>query len=174
MAFGYSRLIEKMEDISTPEIDLEKADSGFGNTVVYSGLVVGVLDGTAAVVNSALRGVTPDRVFQYIASGVLGRSAFEGGAVPIALGVLLHFVVALGAATAFFFASRFLPILTRRPFIFGPLYGIAVFFFMREVISPLSLVSRIPATVSVMITGILIHILFVGLPIALIQKRLER
>lgn len=164
------------EKIATSQIDDTKADWGSLKALVYSGLAVGVLDGLAATVNSAMRGVTPDRVFQYIASGVLGRTAYEGGAATIALGVLLHFVVAFGAAAVFLIASRFLPFLTRHPFVFGPLYGVAVFFFMREVVSPLSLIGRTATpTISGTIIGIVIHILFVGLPIALIQRnRLER
>lgn len=139
--------------------------------VLYSGLAVGVLDGLAATISAGLRGVSPINVFQYVASGLLGRSAFEGG-LPIALfGVLLHFVVAFGASVVFFAASRFLPFLTQWPFIVGPLYGIAVFFAMRDIVVPMSLITRTAApTVASIVTGIVIHILFVGLPIALITR----
>ena len=67
-------------------------------------MAVGILDGLAAVVTAAVRGISPDRVFQYIASGILGRAAFEGGAATIAFGLLLHFIVALGAASVFVLA----------------------------------------------------------------------
>jgi len=136
-----------------------------------AGTAVGVLDGLAAVASAGQRGVTPDRVFQYISSGILGRSAFEGGWPTIVLGVFLHFVVAFGASTVFILAARSISILNRLPFVIGPIYGVIVYFFMSEVVSALSNVSRGPRTVSGTITGILIHIFFVGLPIALVNAR---
>jgi hypothetical protein len=140
-------------------------------TIALAGLTVGVLDGLAAVTAAAVRGVGPDRVFQYISSGILGRSAFEVGAATVVLGVLLHFVVAFGAAAVFVFAARSIAFLRTNPLIIGPLYGIAVYFFMSEIVSALSNVSRQPRTLSGTITGILIHIFFVGPPIALITWR---
>ena len=134
-------------------------------------MAVGILDGLAAVVTAAVRGISPDRVFQYIASGILGRAAFEGGAATIALGLLLHFIVALGAASVFVLAARSIPFLNRYPLVSGPIYGIIVYFFMSEVVSALSNVSRQPRTLTATATGILIHIFFVGLPIALISSK---
>lgn len=75
-------------------------------TIALAGAAVGVLDGIAAVVAAGIRGVSPDRVFQYISSGLLGRSSFEGGAGTIILGVVLHLVVAVGAAAVFVTAAR--------------------------------------------------------------------
>lgn len=139
--------------------------------IVVAGAAVGVLDGLAAVVSAGLRGITPDRVFQYISSGLLGRSAFEGGIATILLGILLHFVVAFAAAAVFILSARSIPFLTRYPWVTGPIYGVLVYFFMSEVVSALSNVSRQPRTLSGTITGILIHIFFVGLPIALVSSR---
>ena len=63
--------------------------------VLVGGLVVGALDGLYAVIASLVRGGDPTRVFMGVASGLLGReAAFRGGAGPVALGVVLHFVVA--------------------------------------------------------------------------------
>jgi len=142
--------------------------------VVVAGTVVGVLDGLAAMANAGIRGVSPDRVFQYIASGIFGRTAFEGGAAMVALGILLHFVVAFGASAVFVFAARSLSFLNRFPFITGPLYGVAVYFFMGEIVSALSNVTRGTRTLSGTVTGILIHVLFVGLPIALISSKFSK
>ncbi len=140
-------------------------------TILYAGLAVGVLDGIAASVNAGFSGVSPVRVFQYVASGLLGRAAFDGG-IPIAvLGLLLHFVVALGASTVFVAASRFLPFLTRLPFVFGPVYGVIVYFVMREIVSPLSLTNPGTPTTKGTVIMIIIHILVVGLPIALITRK---
>lgn len=143
-------------------------------SIVYGGLAIGVLDGLAAGTNAYLRGGTPSRVFQYVASGWLGPSSYNHGLRSVLLGVFFHFCVAFGAATVFLFFSRSFPILIRNALLFGPLYGIAVYFFMGRIVVPLSNARRLPFSYSSLITGIIIHILFVGLPIALLARRSAR
>ncbi len=140
-------------------------------TIVFGGLTVGVLDGLAATINAGIRGITPDRVFQYISSGLLGRDSYEGGAATVILGILLHFVVAFGVAAVFYLLSSNLPLLVRYALIAGPLYGIAVYFIMGYVIVPMSRVAQPPFNIRGLITGIIIHMLFVGTPVALWAKR---
>ena len=153
----------------------EAKASPFLRTILYCGTVVGVLDGIAATVSTVLQGGNPIRVFQYIASGMIGRAAFQGGWATFALGLLLHFVVAFGASLVFVLAGRVLPRLARVPFhITGPIYGVLVYFFMRDVVIPLSLVTRLNYTPGVSAVGIMIHILFVGMPIAIISSRFSR
>jgi hypothetical protein len=144
-------------------------------TIVYGGLCVGILDGLAATINAGLKGVSPDKVFQYIASGLIGREAsFGGGAATIVLGILLHFVIAFGVVTVFLLLSRSFPVLLRRAVISGMVYGIAVYFAMAYVIVPLSAISQGPFSFSGMITGIVIHMFCVGLPTALIVRSKSR
>ena len=155
---------------------LEGTGTGAGTrilkTIVYCGLTVGVLDALAATINSAMRGGSPIRVFQYVASGVLGPSSFEGGLATYLLGLFFHFTIAFGVSTVFVIASLFLPFLTRWPvYIVGPLYGIVVYFIMRDVISPLSHVERLNYSAVSVAIGLFIHMLCVGLPIALITRR---
>ena len=143
--------------------------------ILYSGLTVGVLDGIAATVSSAVRGGNPIRVFQYVASGLLGQSAFEGGWATYALGLLLHFAVAFGASTVFISAGRLVPMISRIPFyISGPIYGVIVYFIMRDIVLPMSLVTRLNYSASASAIGIIIHILFVGIPIAFINSRFSK
>jgi len=63
---------------------------------------------------------------QSIASGLLGPQAYEGGVATAILGVVLHFVIAIGAAAVFYLLSRKLPFLTQKPILWGPLYGAAI------------------------------------------------
>jgi hypothetical protein len=60
-------------------------------TIRYAGLAAGILDGLAAVGSSALNGVSPARLFQYIASALLGRASFESGLVSVLLA--LHYIL---------------------------------------------------------------------------------
>ena len=130
-------------------------------------LAVGTLDGLDALVFFGLRGVPPVRVLQSIASGLLGPAAFQGGGATAALGVLLHFLIAAGVVSTYVLASRRLPALAGRPWLLGPLYGLAVFAVMYGGVLPLSAASaRLPAGV-VLLNALLIHALGVGLPSAL-------
>ncbi len=45
-------------------------------------------------------------VFQYIASGLIGTSSFQLGGKSIALGVVLHYAIALTWTFVFYAASR--------------------------------------------------------------------
>ena len=94
--------------------------------ILAGGLVAGILDITDALVFHGLRGVSPVRILQAIASGLLGRDAFAGGAATAALGLSLHFVIAFGAAAVYGVASRRLSVLVERPWLAGPIFGLAV------------------------------------------------
>lgn len=138
--------------------------------VLYGGLTVGLLDGLAAVISAALRGVSPTRVFQYIASGLLGRDSFQGGITTVLLGVLFHFLIAFTVATIYYAASRKLPLLLRQTIICGMAYGVMVYFAMQYLVLPFSAVTRGPFSLTGMLQGVIIHILFVGLPAALVAR----
>jgi hypothetical protein len=136
-------------------------------------LLVGFLDGLAAViVVGATAGVGPERIFQSIAAGALGRDALGGGLTPAFIGVGLHFVIA-GIVTAIYMvASRWLVLLRRHPLVCGPLYGIGVYVVMNLVVLPLSALAA-PArlTLAAAATGVPIHVLCVGLPVAIVASR---
>jgi len=139
-------------------------------SVVYGGLTVFVLDGLAAVTNSGFRGVSPVRVFQYVASGLLGPASFEGGWATFMLGVFVHFLVAFSAAAVYYLLSLKLPFLIGRAVWCGPVYGVAVYFFMSRVVVPLSSARQLPFSPAQLI----IHIFCVGLPVALLARRAAR
>ena len=143
--------------------------------IVWAGLVAGAMDITAAFVTwKVLADVAPARILKGIASGLLGPSAYQGGAGIAALGLFLHFVIAFGAATVFYIASRKMCFLTAKPFVSGPLYGIAVYAFMYWIVLPLSAVHRAPFSARLALLAIVTHIVCVGTPIALAVRRFSR
>jgi hypothetical protein len=142
--------------------------------ILWGGLVAGALDITAACVQGGLRGVSPVRILQSVASGLLGAGSFQGGPATAALGLVLHFVIAFGAATVYVLSSRKLRVLAERPFLCGPLYGVAVYLFMTYVVVPLSAAPfKLGQTLSAVAIGLTIHIVCIGLPIALALRRAE-
>jgi uncharacterized membrane protein YagU involved in acid resistance len=68
--------------------------------------------------------------------------------------------------------ATFLPLLLRRPVIAGAIYGIVVFLVMNLIVLPLSAMPKRPFNSAVFVTQIIIHILFVGLPISLSASRI--
>ena len=145
------------------------------DTIVLGGLTAGVVDILDAFVVTTLNGGTPVRVLQTIASGVLGRDAYQGGATAAALGLGLHFLIAVSAATVYWLASRRLPILVRRPILCGLGFGVAVWAFMYYGVLPItfSRPNRIPAW-PLLLNQLGIHAMGVGLPIALFASRSAR
>jgi hypothetical protein len=142
--------------------------------IFWAGLTCGVLDISAAFITWSFHGVKPYRILQSVASGLLGPKAFTGGWHSATLGAVCHFFIAFSAATVFYFASRKLTFMTRRPAISGVLYGIAVYFVMYWVVRPLSLVRMGRFSVSEMVIAILTHIVCIGLPIAFLVRRYSR
>jgi uncharacterized membrane protein YagU involved in acid resistance len=151
------------------------ARPGAFGTIVYGGLAVGVLDALDAMIFFGIRnGVKPIRIFQSIASGLLGRErSISGGLKSALLGVFLHFLIAFILATVFYVASSVLPILIRHAVISGMTYGVAVYFVMNFVVLPLSAVAPRtgPIPWAVFLNGVAGHALIVGLPIALFARR---
>ncbi len=139
--------------------------------ILRAGLTAAILDITAAFAFYGLRGVSPARILQSVASGLLGPAAFTGGAPVAALGALLHVAIALGAAAVYYGASLRLNILVRRPAVWGSSYGVAVYLFMNHVVLPLSAVPRRPFVLSTALVMVAIHIACVGLPIAYVVRR---
>lgn len=143
-------------------------------TIVYGGLVAGVLDMADALLFFGWyigAGVLP--VFQGVAAGVLGRDAARaGGWNTWLLGVFLHFVVAFAIAATYFLLSRVLPVMIRRPVISGLIFGVAAHFVMQGVVIPFSAIGRWPTfPLATTLNGVIGHALLVGLPIALIAAR---
>jgi hypothetical protein len=145
------------------------------DTVVLGGLTAGFLDLLDAFMVAILNGSTPVRVLHAIASGVLGREAYQGGAPAAALGLGLHFVIASAAATVYFLASRRLTVLLRRPVVCGLAFGLAVWAFMYYGVLPITFnrPNAIPAW-PMLVNQLGIHALGVGLPIALFAARSAR
>jgi len=142
--------------------------------VVCAGFACGVLDITAALIVYGFFGAKPVPLLQGIASGLLGPRAFQGGLATAMLGLFCHFVIAFGAATVYFAASRAVPALLQYAVASGALYGVAVYFFMSRVVLPLSAAARRPFSMKMMIIGVVIHIFCVGLPISLCVRRFSR
>lgn len=141
---------------------------------VATALVAGTFDISYAIGYSYFHsGVSPERLLQSVAAGAFGRdAAFAGGATTAAAGLAFHYFIAFTITAIFFGAAARLAFLTRRPALAGPLYGIGVYLIMNYVVIPLSRIGPRPMPpMLTLVTGLLVHMFLIGLPIALGARR---
>ncbi|TMP94936.1 MAG: hypothetical protein E6L08_02615 [Verrucomicrobia bacterium] len=142
-------------------------------TIASAGLIAGVLDITSAFVIAEIKGTGSARMLQGIASGLLGQRSFEGGMATAGLGLAIHFLIASTAAALFYAASRKFSSLTQHAVMSGLLYGIAVYIFMYWMVVPLAFPNA-RHSMSRDVTAVIIHIVLIGLPIALVVRRFPK
>jgi hypothetical protein len=115
--------------------------------IVVGGLLAGTIDiGAAALINM----LDPRVILRFIAGGVQGKAALQGGAASAWLGLLLQWGMSLLIAAIFVVAALRLRWLTAHPVLAGLAYGVVVFFVMNYVVMYFSAWHRVnhftPAT----------------------------
>ncbi|HEX5124085.1 MAG TPA: hypothetical protein VFV97_12630 [Rhodanobacteraceae bacterium] len=144
--------------------------------ILVGGSIAATLDIVYAIVYSWIRAkVPPITILQSVASGLLGKSAYEGGTATALLGLCTHYAMAFIIAAIFWFASRRLKFMTERAVLAGLLYGICVYFVMNFVVLPLSAFpTQMTYTPVRMAINIVAHMVLFGLPIALATRAASR
>lgn len=162
--------------------------------IVAGGLIGGVLDIVYAfVVYGPLSyKLSPEDVLHSVAAGWMGRDAANAGGLNTALiGLATHFMIAIVMAAVF--VAVLGASARARPLLWGVLYGLVLYVVMNYVVVPLSArhesqhfaasapeaIARLKDAFSalrpkdpVMLAGtILTHTAFVGVPIALANRR---
>lgn len=144
--------------------------------VLRAGVVTGVADGLFATVQTLLNGATFSRLWQGVASVLLGPEALRGGTRTVVIGLAMHFGVALAWSAVFVLlvlrSSRVERVLA------GPygvikvaaVYGPFVWMFMSLVVIPV-LVRRPPNITSRWWVQLVGHFPFVGLPIVAMTRK---
>jgi uncharacterized membrane protein YagU involved in acid resistance len=102
---------------------------------LLAGLVAGTIDiFAAALINQAGLLV----ILQAIASGLIGRSAFAGGAGTALLGLLLQWVMSILIAAIYLLVTAPLPRMRRHWLLTGTFAGVVIFVVMNGLVVPLS------------------------------------
>lgn len=148
--------------------------------LLRAGLVTGVVDGLwACVLAVGFYGSTFARLWQGVASTVLGKEALSGGSATVAIGLLMHFGVALGWSAVFLLLVDRSELVRRQlrsasgVVKVAAVYGPAVWVVMSLVVIP-ALVRRPPSIGGRWWIQLAGHIFFVGIPIvASARPRME-
>lgn len=152
-------------------------DNRIAPPILAATMLAGTFDICAAFLQSALtRGVGPVSVLHSVASGVFDKDAAESGGLVTALfGLVLHFSIMAIMVTVFVLAARRLPMLTAQPWLWGPLYGVALWCVMYLIVLPTRFPGfyafNNPLNVALQLS---FHVFLVGLTIALVTARYLR
>ena len=165
-------------------------------TILIAGLAAGALDITYAfVVYGPLSyQMSPVEVLQSVAAGWLGKDAANaGGAMTALLGLATHFMIATVMAAVFVLVATRWPALKHNAVMWGLVYGFGLYVVMSYVVVPLSaahrsqhlaadaqeIMSRLRVSFSSirpkdrwqLLGTLFTHMVFVGLPISLLNRR---
>ena len=143
--------------------------------VLVGGGIAGACDIVYACVFWWMKaGVSPVRILQSVAAGLLGPASFQGETGTAALGLALHFFIALTMAAVYDTAALRFPLLTERPVACGALFGLLAYGAMNYIVVPLSAAARGSSDPSWVALSVLVHAFLIGVPIALVAARAAR
>lgn len=141
-------------------------------TILWSGLIAGLLDSLAGIVVYYIWfDLNPLQVLQFIASGIYGPSAINGGVSYIMIGLFFHFVIAYAVAIIYFYAFPKISILREYKVASGLVFGLGIWLVMNLLILPYTNIPKSPFDAELGIVGIIWHMVLVGLPIAIITSK---
>jgi len=140
--------------------------------VLLGGLVAGSFDIIYACTFWYLkRGVLPARVFQSVASGLLGDASFTAGWRSAALGLALHYFIATSMAVTYYLFARRWSDLWEKPLVYGPMYGLLLYGIMNYIVVPLSAANPGSRDLLWVLLSIAVHAFLIGTPCAIFARR---
>jgi uncharacterized membrane protein YagU involved in acid resistance len=136
-------------------------------TIFIAGFTAGTIDIAAACLINMR---SPLVILQAIASGLLGRASFQGGAFAAVLGLILQWAMSCLIAAIYVLAVRRMALLRRHWLTSGVAFGCIVFIVMNYVVVPLSAVGHAPRFTAATFAENLLAMVLFGLIIAFIDK----
>lgn len=146
----------------------------FTDAALKAGLIAGSLDATAASIQYyTLTGGNPAKVFQYVASAAFGNQVHTSGTLFgwAAVGLVLHFIIAISFAFFFFKFFRYIKKLLPNWIVAGIVFGLLVWAVMNLIVVPVSFGKPYVFHFEKSATAAAILILAIGLPISWLANR---
>ena len=110
--------------------------------VFAGGLAIATTDLIYCLLFWSPQGVSPMRLLQSIAAGVLGRASFHGGVATALLGAGLQWLIGFCHVLAYALVARRVPLLREHPGRYGIAYGMLLYLVMSNIVVPLSAVPK--------------------------------
>lgn len=140
--------------------------------ILKTTLIAGSLDITAASIQTyILKGLTPNIVLKFIASGIFGKAAYSGGIEYMLLGLFVHFFIVFMCVITYFYFYPKLSLLKKNILLSSFLVALTAWIVTTKIIIPLSQIQPSPFNLTKDVIAIAILFFCIGIPIALITKR---
>ncbi|MEX6685966.1 hypothetical protein QTN47_00585 [Danxiaibacter flavus] len=137
-------------------------------TIIKAGLIAGTLDIVTALIMFYMKThKDPMIVFKYIASAAFGKAAYSGASFIVA-GIVFHYIIAFSFTILYFFLYPRIKFMHNYPVLAGLTYGICVWLIMNLLVLPLTQLPPITFNLQSAITGTIVLMLAIGLPVSLI------
>lgn len=140
------------------------------STWIRATVICGALDAAYASVNALLHDKPVGSVWAGVAAGPFGDAARDWGTGSVVAGLAVHFAI-MGAMAAFFLCVMWRNAWVRgHAVLAGAVYGLLLYLFMYYVVlaARFGAVQTDPVKIAI---GLFPHIVFVGIPLALIARR---
>jgi uncharacterized membrane protein YagU involved in acid resistance len=147
----------------------------FARAVLTTGLIAGTLDIIAACISAYIqRGSSPERLLQFVASGLFGEDAFTGGITMAIVGLVMHFMIATSWSLLFYLLYPRLALLRKNKILVGIIYGAFVWVMMNRVILPVTAIPKSPFNPVSALIGMVILMLMIGMPNSFLATKYYR
>jgi len=136
--------------------------AGFGGAILIDGYLLVVLVAFSRV-------ATATGFYEFVASGAIGSGAYRqpGG---VAIGVAVHFLVSVAWGVGYAYVASRTPQVRAHPLMSGVVFGIVVMIAM-QLVEVAANIYRAPDSFS-FLTALVGHIVFFGVPVAFVYRRL--
>jgi hypothetical protein len=140
--------------------------------ILQAGLIAGTLDILSAFILYYVRSGKSNFlvIFKFIASGIFGKAAGEGGTAMILVGLILHYAIAFAFTVLFFWLYPKMNVLSKNRLVTAIAYGLFVWCVMNLVVVPLSNTVHRPFNVTNAMINMGILIVCIGLPLSFIAN----
>jgi hypothetical protein len=140
--------------------------------ILITTLIAGCMDITGACLHAFIsRGITPDVLLKYIASGFFGKDAFTGALGMMLIGLVVHFFIVFACTVSFFWLYPKLKFLRHSIIINSLLIALVAWSVTTLIIIPLSKIGPLTFNLSKAIIAAAILFVCIGLPISITAKK---
>ena len=136
--------------------------------ILQAGLIVGTLDILSAFIYYYIKSGRTNFlvIFKFIASGIFGKAAGEGGTDMILAGFILHYAIAFAFTIFFFWLYPKVSVMSKNRIVTAIIYGLFVWTVMNLVVVPLSNTVHRPFKIEGALINMGILIICIGVPLS--------
>ena len=136
--------------------------------ILQAGLIAGTLDILSAFIYYYIKSGKTNFlvIFKFIASGIFGKDAGDGGTAMILAGLILHYAIAFSFTIFFFWLYPKVNVMSKNRIVTAIVYGLFVWAMMNLIVVPLSDTVHRPFKIEGAIINMGILIVCIGIPLS--------